>query len=53
MEIFSIVLSCEVGVIKNVIWEVILDGDILNEYEVVFVFMMKKVEEMGISMMVK
>lgn len=49
MKIFNLKLFCEIGIIKDVIKEVILEGEILNEYEVVKDFMFKKVEEIGLK----
>lgn len=48
MEIFGIVFFWEVGIIKNVIWEVILDGDVSNNYDEVYQFMFNKGVELGL-----
>ena len=49
MKAFEIKPSKEVGVIKKAIREAILDGDLSNNYEDAYRFMLKKGKELGLS----
>lgn len=49
MEAFNIKPGREVGIIKKAIREAILEGDIKNNQEEAFKFMLKKGEEIGLS----
>lgn len=49
MKIFNIKPGREVGIIKNAIKEAILDGEIHNNYDEAFSFMLKKANELGLQ----
>ncbi|HEY0434728.1 MAG TPA: tRNA nucleotidyltransferase, partial [Chitinophagaceae bacterium] len=50
MEVFDIPPSRNVGVLKSLIKDAILDGEIENSYDAAFEFMVKKASEIGLSM---
>ena len=49
MQVFSLGPGPQIGIIKNAIRDAILDGDIKNDYESAFAFMLKKGEELGLK----
>ncbi|SDZ94600.1 CCA tRNA nucleotidyltransferase [Psychroflexus halocasei] len=49
MTIFDIKPCREVGTLKDTIKEAILEGDIPNEYDAAYQFMLKKAEELGLK----
>ncbi len=51
MQTFNIKPSREIGIIKEAIKEAILEGDIPNEHDAAFTFMIKKGEELGLTVM--
>ena len=48
METFDLKPGKEVGIIKNAIREAILDGEIRNEYDEAFAFMLKIANDLGL-----
>ena len=48
MQTFDLKPSREVGVLKNAITEAILEGEIRNEYEEAFAFLLVKGKKMGL-----
>ncbi|MEW7280773.1 HD domain-containing protein [Aquimarina sp. 2201CG1-2-11] len=49
METFNIKPSREIGIIKEAIKEAILEGEIPNDYDAAYEFMIKKGEELGLT----
>jgi poly(A) polymerase len=49
MKTFGIFPSKEVGLIKDAITEAILEGEIPNEFEAAFQFMLKEGVKMGLT----
>jgi hypothetical protein len=49
MDTFGIKPGREVGIIKDAIKDAILDGDIANDYDEAYRFMLKKGEELGLK----
>ena len=53
MELFAIMPSKPVGIIKDAIREAILDGIIPNEYDAAYAFMLKEAEKLGLYPTIK
>ncbi|MES2543685.1 MAG: HD domain-containing protein [Bacteroidota bacterium] len=49
MEIFNLKPSREIGVLKEAIKEAILEGEIPNDYQAAYDFMMKRAEKLGLK----
>jgi putative nucleotidyltransferase with HDIG domain len=49
MEIFNLKPSKEIGILKEAIKEAILEGEIPNEYDAAYGFMMKRAEKLGLK----
>ncbi|MBC5836621.1 CCA tRNA nucleotidyltransferase [Flavobacterium muglaense] len=49
MEIFNLKPSKEIGMLKEAIKEAILEGEITNEYQAAYDFMLKRAEKMGLK----
>ena len=49
MKTFELKPSKEIGIIKEAIKEAILDGEIPNEYEAAYQYMLKKGTEIGLK----
>ena len=49
MEIFNLKPSREIGVLKEAIKEAILEGEIANDYDAAYGFMMKRAEKLGLK----
>jgi tRNA nucleotidyltransferase (CCA-adding enzyme) len=51
MEIFNLKPSREIGVLKEAIKEAILEGEIPNDYDAAYTFMLKKAEKLGLQIL--
>jgi hypothetical protein len=49
METFGLDAGKEVGIIKNAIREAILEGEITNDYQEAFNFMLNQAKQMGLN----
>jgi len=49
MEIFNLKPSREIGTLKEAVKEAILEGEIANEYEAAYIFVLKKAKKMGLE----
>jgi putative nucleotidyltransferase with HDIG domain len=50
MAIFNLKPSREIGVLKEAVKEAILEGEIPNEYEAAYAFVLKRAEKMGLKL---
>ena len=53
MEIFNLKPSREIGILKEAIKEAILEGDIANDYDAAYGFMLKRAEKLGLIKAIK
>ncbi|WP_413997723.1 CCA tRNA nucleotidyltransferase [Flavobacterium sp. W1B] len=53
MEIYDLKPSREIGILKEAIKEAILEGDILNNYDAAYAFMIKRAEKLGLVKVIK
>lgn len=49
MKLFNLQPSREVGLLKDALKDAILDGEVANNYEAAYAFIMKKAEEIGVA----
>ena len=53
MELFNLKPSREIGILKEAVKEAILEGEIPNEYQAAYDFVLKKAEKMGLKKVTK